>query len=385
MKNKFQVGNVTTISFAHHIHDIYSSFLAPILPLLIEKLSLSYTSAGVFNVVRQLPSLLNPLVGYLADKLPIRYLLIFAPSLTAVSMSLLGLANNYTVVILLMIIAGIGASLFHVPAPVMVKRVSGNRIGKGMSFFMFGGELARSVGPIIVLAAISFWSFEEIYKLIPLGFFSSFILFIKFRKIKIADAFTRKKKEERALITIKNLMPTFTIIGFIIFFLSLVKGALTTFLPTFLTAGKGQSIWFGGISLSLIQLSGALGTFVSGTISDKIGRKKTLLIIAILVPGIMFLFTNATGFFQIPLLLIIGFFMIASTPVLLAFVNEIDTEHQSLINGVFMTLNFLISGLGTIAVGFLSDLFGLEATYIITPALGLLAIPFIWKLKAKGL
>ena len=381
MKNKFQLGNALTISFAHHIHDIYSSFLAPALPILIEKLSLSYTMAGLLNVFRELPALLNPLIGYLADKLPIRYLLIFAPSLTAVSMSLLGLAGNFGVLVLLLITAGIGASLFHVPAPVMIKKVSGNRIGKGMGLFMFGGELARSVGPLIVLAGISYWGFEGIYKLIPLGLLSSAILFVKFRKIPISDAFSKTEKEESALKAIKKLSPTFIKIAGIIFFMALVRGSLTTFLPTFLTASKGESIWFGGISLSIVQLAGAIGTFTSGTISDKIGRRNTLLIIAGAVPVLMFGFINTNDFFQIPLLLLIGFFMIASTPVLLAIINDINSEHMSLINGIFMTLNFLVHGLAITLIGVLGDNLGLDTTYTIAPILGLLAIPFIWSLK----
>lgn len=38
---KFKKSEVFTISSAHMIHDIYSAFLAPLLPLLIEKLGIS--------------------------------------------------------------------------------------------------------------------------------------------------------------------------------------------------------------------------------------------------------------------------------------------------------------------------------------------------------
>ncbi|MBT6614216.1 MAG: MFS transporter, partial [Deltaproteobacteria bacterium] len=41
-KNNFQTVDAVAISITHLLHDIYSSFLAPILPLLIEKLSISY-------------------------------------------------------------------------------------------------------------------------------------------------------------------------------------------------------------------------------------------------------------------------------------------------------------------------------------------------------
>ena len=54
-KNKFQQGNVILISFAHFVHDVYSSFLAPILPLLIEKFNSSlathFSSEQTENII----------------------------------------------------------------------------------------------------------------------------------------------------------------------------------------------------------------------------------------------------------------------------------------------------------------------------------------------
>jgi FSR family fosmidomycin resistance protein-like MFS transporter len=38
-KGEFQTEQVLTISSAHFVHDVYSAFLAPLLPLVIEKMS----------------------------------------------------------------------------------------------------------------------------------------------------------------------------------------------------------------------------------------------------------------------------------------------------------------------------------------------------------
>ena len=172
---RFQFGNVLTISFGHLIHDIYTSFLAPILPLLIEKLSISYALAGFLTFVQRVPSLLNPFVGIIVDRVSVRYFVIVAPTIAAVSMSLLGAAPHYVVLVILLFVTGIGSALFHVPGPVMIKHVSGDRIGKGMSFFMFGGEIARTVGPLTILGAVSLWGLERTYKLIPLGVAASLV------------------------------------------------------------------------------------------------------------------------------------------------------------------------------------------------------------------
>jgi FSR family fosmidomycin resistance protein-like MFS transporter len=383
MKNKFQFGNVVTVSIAHLIHDVFSSFLAPVLPLLIAKLNISYSMAGLLTIFQNLPSLINPIIGLLADKLPMRYLLIFAPAVTTISMSLIGISDSYVFLVCLLLIAGVGASLFHVPAPVMIKRISGNRLGKGMSFFMFGGEIARSVGPILILSAVSFWGLEGSYRLMPIGLIATLILFFKFRNLPISSSFYKSKQDEKAVESVRKFSPTFIKIAAIIFFTSLLKGALTTFLPTYITSAKDGSLWAAGISLSVLQLSGALGTFAAGTISDKIGRKNTLLIMAITVPAFMFLFISSSEIFAIPLLLLMGFFMFATTPVLLAIVNDVDSEHPALMNGIFMTINFLISSIAVVAVGFMGDFFGLENAYFLSPLLGLLALPFILKLPSR--
>jgi len=98
-------------------------------------------------------------------------------------MSLLGIATNYIFLITLLIIMGVSASMFHVPAPVMIKQIAGDRVGKGMSFFMLGGELARSVGPLYILGAVSYWTLEGTYKLIPFGIIASIFLLYRLRDI----------------------------------------------------------------------------------------------------------------------------------------------------------------------------------------------------------
>ena len=60
----FQTGAVLLLSLCHFVHDVYSSFLSPLLPLLIQKLSMSLTQAGLLSTVMQLPALINPWIRY---------------------------------------------------------------------------------------------------------------------------------------------------------------------------------------------------------------------------------------------------------------------------------------------------------------------------------
>lgn len=121
--NKFQINNVLSISFGHFIHDTYTAFLAPLLPLLIEKLQITYAIAGLLSAILRAPSMLNPFVGLIADKISLRYFIILGPAITSIAMSLLGVAPNLSSVIVLLLITGISSTIFHVPSPVMIKNL----------------------------------------------------------------------------------------------------------------------------------------------------------------------------------------------------------------------------------------------------------------------
>ncbi len=377
--SKFQSKNVLTISIAHFVHDVYTSFLAPILPLIIDKLSITYSMVGLLKVIESIPSLLNPFIGIFADRIKLRYLVIIMPAVTTIVMSLIGLAPIYSLLAVLLFLAGVSSTFFHVPAPVLIRKVSGNKIGKGMSFFMVGGEIARTLGPIIILGAVSYWGLEGTYKLIPFGILTTIILYFKFRKINISDEL---KKETKAIHTFKKYIPFFIIITGIMFFRASMKSALTFYLPTYLNE-SGSSLWLAGIALSVIQLAGTVGTLFAGTISDKIGRKSALIIIISLTPFLMWLFILADQQYTFIILIVLGFFLFASSPVILAIVNEIKTDRPAFINGIFMTLNFVIGSIGVMIVGFFTDKFGFETSYKITALLAFGSLPFVLLLKKQ--
>jgi FSR family fosmidomycin resistance protein-like MFS transporter len=184
--------------------------------------------------------------------------------------------------------------------------------------------------------------------------------------------------------TVKELVPFFLfIVGFQLF-RGGMKSALTLYLPTYLIA-NGESLWIAGISLSVLQLAGVAGTFGAGYISDKIGHRNLLLITAVTSPLVMWAFITASKMLMIPLLIIMGFLLFASGPVILALVQETNTERPAFINSIYMTINFGISSFMVLIVGILGDKIGLELTYQICAVLALVSIPFIFILPKKKL
>jgi FSR family fosmidomycin resistance protein-like MFS transporter len=145
---------------------------------------------------------------------------------------------------------------------------------------------------------------------------------------------------------------------------------------------QGDTLWFAGASLSIFQLAGAGGSYFSGTMSDRIGRRKVLIVASILNPFLLLLFIFTSGVLSFLILLLLGFFLFAFTPVMLAIVNESKTEFPTFLNGIFMTINFLASALAVSLIGFSADFFSLQTTYIMSAIAGFICIPFVLKINS---
>ncbi len=376
-KDKFQWLNVISITLAHHIHDIYTAFLPALQNVITDVFSLNNKLFGLLSVVQRIPTLFNPFIGILAERVRIRYLMIAAPTISAVAMSLMGNMSNYTCLLLLVFISGIGSSLFHVPTPVMMKQVSGKKPGVGMGFYMFGGEFARTIGPVVAVAAVDLWGFAGMFRLIPAGLLSSSLLFWRLRNVDLSKEFSKSDQQEgthlKVLGTYKYLLLTIALV-------TLVRGGLKSFLTYYIVGyltDIGWEKWETALGLSVIYLSGTVGSFLSGIASDYIGKKTTLLLSVIVPPLVIFSYLYFKYEMSYPILGIAGFLLLANTPVFLSIVNSIKSKHVTYLNGIYMTSIFLMSALATMLTGTSLDFFGNDLTLKIVAFVALLAIPLV--------
>jgi len=410
IKNKFRWRYVLTLAFAHFYHDTYSSFLAPILPVLIKNLGLSLSLAALLSLFQRIPSLINPFIGVIADELPLTWFVVITPLITSIVMSLLPISSSYLFLFLLLITTGLSSAFFHVPAPVLVRKVSGKRVGAGMSFFMFGGELARCVGPLVILGAVTMWGMKGTYRLIYFGIAGSVFLYFMLKQLPEGNGKARNKKitqvgsgnsgeqqvepaefaestesaeleKERKYLSglrdvLKRHKRLFIILSGIIFSKSLIVSSFTAFLPTYLTS-RGSSLWLAGISLSVLEFAGAAGTFASGALSDFIGRKWMLLLTTLLSPVFFAFFLVSHGVFILPSLILLGFFIFSASPVIMALVQDSENEYPASANGIYMMLNFVINSVIILLIGIAGDRIGLENTYKLCLVVSLSGIPFV--------
>jgi FSR family fosmidomycin resistance protein-like MFS transporter len=367
----FQYEQASPILLGHFIHDTYTAMVAPLLPVLIEKLSLSLTAAGSLSAVMQLPAVLNPFFGYLADKASVRYFVIFAPAITATLVSLIGTAPGYLGLAILLFGAGVSTAAFHAPAPAMVARLSGQRVGFGMSLFMVAGSLGFTLGPLVAVWVISAWTLDGLWRLMFIGWATSLFLFFRLRNIA-----ARQEKPGSLRAMLPAMGGIFLPIVFFNLFRNPMIESLTTYLPTYMSR-QGASLWIAGASLSIIELAGAAGSMTMGFWSDRVGRKKVLFTASLLTTLLALMFLRTQGWLAVPLLLAIGFMGFSVMPVMLAIVQEHFPKNRATANGLYMMVIFLLRPVGTLLVGMLGDMFGLQNAFLISVLISFLTLPVI--------
>ncbi len=379
-EDRFQSGQIATIVSGHFFHDTFTAFVPPLLPLLIERLSINLTQAGFLNALLQVPAILNPLIGHIADRVSLRYFVICAPAATATLIGIMGLATDYLAMAALFLLTGVSVAAFHAPAPAIVARVSGGRIGMGMSLFMASGELGRTVGPIIAVSAVAAWGLEGIYRLIAIGWASSLILLVRFRRI---SAKPEKQAQNNLRADLPRLMRFFAPLFFIVISRAFLTASLTTYLPVYLS-GEGASLILAGISLSVLEGAGVVGALASGTISDHIGRKPTLLMAFSASAVMMFVFLSVDGWMLMPVLVFLGLTSLSAQPVMLALVQDHVPENRALANGVFLMMSFLVRSFVLVLLGMAGDAWGLRTAFTISGGIALIAMPAILALPKRA-
>jgi FSR family fosmidomycin resistance protein-like MFS transporter len=377
----FDTGQVLTMAGGHLVHDSFTAFLNPLLPLIIEKLNLSLTLAGTLSLYMRLPSLIQPLIGLLADRIDLRLLVILAPAVTAAAMSLIGLAPSYAILALLLVAAGLSSAALHVPGPVIVSRVSGERTGLGMSIWMMAGELARTVGPLLAVAVVSWWTLEGYYPVMVLGLLTSLILYLRFQNIQVRPPARLSGGSLReGWRAIGRLM--FPLI-FLMLFRGFMRAAIGTFLPVYMAGQSADlDLWAGGRALAVVEFAGALGALLAGTLSDRVGRRVVLFVALLTAPLFFLAFVSLDGgeWLKTLLLALTGFAALSTTPVIMAMVQDHGRSQPATANGIYMGANFLIAAAAAPVVGYVGDMADLSVAFTWSAIVSMVAAPLVFLL-----
>jgi FSR family fosmidomycin resistance protein-like MFS transporter len=369
---RFRTSRVLTLSAGHAVHDTYTAFLPPLLPVFVERMSLSNAAAGLLSAFRQAPALLQPFVGHLADRRTLRYAVILAPAIAAVLMSLLGWAGSYAVLGLLLAAAGVNTATFHAVGPPMVGRMAGTRLGRGMAFWMVGGELGRTLGPLVVASALALLTLRGMAVVMVVGIAASWVMYRQLRDAPLRlPAVADRIPWRQGLRTMRRPM---VLLSGLVLVRSLAMAAATTYLPIFLTS-EGVGLWAAGAALSVLEVAGIGGALVGGWVSDRLGRRVVMVTAYATAPGLLIAFVMVSGWMRVPLLLLLGFALLAIQPVNMALAQEAAPESRALANGVYLSISFAGRSVAAVAFGVLADTYGLRTASVVAAVVMTAGVP----------
>lgn len=377
IENKDNTQKILTLSASHMVNDTFQAIIPTLAPYFVEKFAISTTLIGMGSVAQQLPSILQIVIGRIADRKNLKYWMILAPLVTSIVLSCLSIAPNYGFVILMIFISGISSAIFHSIAPVCCGKLGSNHLGRSMSIFMVGGEIGRVLGPLMVIAALSFLTMEQLPWLMVIGFAATAVFYFMLRDIPFVptelEAGNRHIEIKDA---IRKIAPVMLIICGILFTRNFLITGMSSYLTLFQTQ-RGINLSLASVSLSLMQIAGALGALLGGTLSDFIGRRKMLLFGYLLTPIATVLFVKSPIGLSFLFLMILGFTNISMYPILMIIVQEQFPEFRAFALGIFQTANFIFYSIDVTIMGRVSNQYGISTAYLMGAVIMLLGTPLL--------
>ena len=366
------------------VTDIYMPVLPAILPLLITNNSYSYLAAGLlvtaYNVTS---SFTQPLIGWLSDSKGFSVSISISLLVSAVFVALMGIAQNYYLLMIFAIIAALGHACFHPTALSLVSRLclQENR-GRITSFFVVGGNFGYAIGPVLAGVLVFWLGLPGLLFLIFPALFMVFALrYLLPGGIAGAQASHARTEPKNEVVQSKKpfaiLMIASVLRAWSVF-------AAITFLPTYLVT-QGYDLMTASIIMTLMLLSGVAGQVMGGIISDRIGRKEFMIIgFAAAIP-FFYLFFLSTGIIAIVAILFFGFFLWSTFAVAVAMSHELLPQNVGLASGMMLGLAIGFGGLGVAVNGMIADHYSLAAALgtipvpIIAAMLIMIVLPYPWK------
>ncbi|MBP7411666.1 MFS transporter [Methanoculleus sp. 10] len=378
--------SVWGLSAAHLVTDLYSPVLPAILPLLIAEQGYSFFLAGLIVTVYNLTSsLVQPLVGWVFDTRGFAVHVGTSVAISAIFISVIGLFNNYHLVLASVAVAALGHAFFHPSALGTVSRLTRDASrGRITSYFVIGGNLGYAIGPICAGVAVGLMGLPGLVILAVPGVAMAAVL----RRVLPAP-----ERPENRPAPASSERPAYRAIALLVAASGLRAWAIfgsVAYLPTVLTL-RGIDLVTANLLVSGMLIAGVVGQVVGGTLSDRYGRKEYTLVglVAAVPPFLVFLSTG--GILSLIALMIFGFILWSTFAVTVAMAHEIAPGNVGLVSGLMLGLAVGVGGMGVAVTGWIADLtaslpLGLTT---IPLAIGLafplfLAVPYPWKSLSRG-
>nr|MCU0625624.1 MFS transporter [Gemmatimonadaceae bacterium] len=137
---------------SHGVDDFYQGAIPALVPFLTAAHALTFAQAGgLVFAVNVLSSVLQPLLGWWADRRSRPWLIALGLVCVSSGIALAVLAPTYRLALAALVLTGIGVAAYHPEATRAVHHAAGAKRGTAMSLFALGGNLGFALGPVLVV------------------------------------------------------------------------------------------------------------------------------------------------------------------------------------------------------------------------------------------
>lgn len=283
---------IALIGLAHGVSHFYHMLLAPLFPWLKDDFHLNFAQLGMLMTVFFVVSGVGQaLAGFVVDKIGARKVLLFGMSCLVASSVLLSFANQYAMLILGAMLAGLGNSVFHPSDFTLLNQcVSSKRMGYAFSVHGLSGNLGWAAAPMILVPLAVAFDWRQallIASLIPavvlilLVFNRDLLQAPKLNKVDHAStsASTSTSKEvaheaavSTSLFGFLKLPAVWLSFAFFLM-LSMALGGIQSFSSSALRELYGMSLASATTAYTAYMLASAAGTAWGGFIAAKAARQ----------------------------------------------------------------------------------------------------------------
>ncbi len=372
------------LTLVHFIGDFYTSFISPLLPVFVEKFSLTLTQVGLITGISHfLAFIVQPSAGYLADHYQTRLFVLGGPLLAMVFVPLVGIAPLFLVLLLFISLGSIGSSMYHPTCAGMVSTYSGQHFGLSMSIFIMGGTLAFGMGPLFITYFVDSYGlgaspFTMIFGLAVMVFLFRIIPLPQVERLENLG-FIRSIKE-----VMGGVWKSIILIWVVMVLRSFAGQSFMTFIPV-LYAKEGYSLVSIGTVVSLFTVAGAISGLLAGHLSERIGSKPIFYLTHGLATPSLYLLLYLPGNWVYFSAFLAGFFTMATLPLGIAMAQELAPRGRSMVSSLMMGLTFGLGGMMTPLTGKLADIFSIRAVLLFLAIIPFLTIGLISLFPEKRL
>lgn len=374
------------LSAGHLCTDLSGGALPALLPFLVLYYDLDYAAVGGLMFASSfLSSVIQPIFGYLADKLSQSWFLVAGVFLSGACFALTGFVSDYWAIFTVVALMGVGGSMFHPEAARLVHAVSGRNEGKAMGIFSVGGNGGFGIGPLLVVGAVTSFGMPGMVVFAVIAVMMSLLLIRALPSLRravqdVSPATQPRETVRDGAIAGKNDWRQFSKLTIVIIFRAIAVSSLFSFLPLFCIHILGASEAAGSLVLSVLSLSGIVMTLWGGSLADRYGCVWTLRLCCILFVPLMIFITISTQIWMVyALLLPLSFCVSGAYSAYVVLGQRYLARSIGFASGVTMGLAFSIGGMLVPVLGWVADMYGLMATMEVITActIGAAACSFV--------